>query len=125
MNLICHARKFYVDVYTGQSVVSFEFSSLDSAFQVIDYFVVNAQTISVYSYEQNPYNHGSENIFAATSKKYLLGVLVRRYRLPRPPGRPQTQQSYPSSRSSRQYSGYQSYRVSRCNRHWRPSTSEN
>lgn len=124
MNLTSNARRFYVDVYSGQSVVSFEFSSLDSALTVIEHFVVKAQTISVYSYEQNPFNHGSENIFQATSQTSFAGLIFRRSRRRSFPRCSQAQQSHFSSRSSRQYSRYQSQRISGRYRDWRPSTGQ-
>ena len=73
-------RKYYVDIYTGQSVLEFEFFSLDSALHVIETYIVQAQTICIYSYKLNPYNHGSETIFKATSQNYFVGLVPRRYR---------------------------------------------
>lgn len=74
-------RKYYVDVYTGQSIVEFEFYSLDSALQVIKTYVVQSQTISIYSYKLNPYKHGSENIFKATRKNYPISPIDRNLRV--------------------------------------------
>lgn len=49
-------RKYYADIYTGQSIVCFETHSLDSVLALVSQFIVPAQVISVYSYTQNPYN---------------------------------------------------------------------
>ena len=46
---------YFVDVYTSQSVLYFEFETLDSALAVVDSFIVPAQVISIYSYRDNPY----------------------------------------------------------------------
>ena len=59
-------RKYYCDVYTGQSIVCFESHSLDSILTVASQFIVPAQVISLYSYKTNPYNFKHETIFAQT-----------------------------------------------------------
>ena len=55
-------RKYYADIYTGQSIVCFETHSLDSVLALVSQFIVPAQVISVYSYIQNPYN--DERLFS-------------------------------------------------------------
>lgn len=107
-----NSRKFFVDVYTGTSIVSFEFESLDSALFVIETFVIKAQTISVYSYIINPYNHGSENIFKVTSQNYLAGLVPRRYRRLRGLFLPKNDKSFSCYWPSRQYCGDLSQRES-------------
>lgn len=44
-------------MYTSQSVLSFKFESLDSALMVVETYVVPAQTISIYSYREDPYKY--------------------------------------------------------------------
>lgn len=55
-------RKYYCDVYTGSSIVCFESYDLDSLLTIAKTFIIPAQSISLYSYIQNPYNN--ERIFA-------------------------------------------------------------
>lgn len=57
-------RKYYCDVYTGQSIVCFESHDLDSILVVAAKFIEPAQVISLYSYKVNPYKYGNETIFA-------------------------------------------------------------
>lgn len=47
-------RLYYVDVYTGQSVLCYETPEIISALAVISTFLHPAQCISVYSYKQDP-----------------------------------------------------------------------
>lgn len=55
-------RKYYCDIYTGQSIVCFESFDVDSVLAVVKECIIPAQMISVYSYKENPYKH--ETIFA-------------------------------------------------------------
>ena len=57
-------RKYYADIYTGQTIVSYESHDLDSVLMVVAKCVIAAQVISVYSYINSPYNN--ERIFAKT-----------------------------------------------------------
>lgn len=50
-------RKYYADVYTGSSIISYESESIDSILVVVSEFIRPAQVISVYSYVDSPYKH--------------------------------------------------------------------
>lgn len=52
-------RVYYVDVYTGKSVLSYETPEILSAIAVVSRFVHPAQCISFYSYKQDPYKYRS------------------------------------------------------------------
>lgn len=56
-------RKYYADIYTGQTIVSYESHDLDSVLMVVSRCVIAAQVISVYSYINSPYN---ERVFSQT-----------------------------------------------------------
>ena len=47
-------RLYYIDVYTGQSVLCYETPEIISALAVVSTFLHPAQCISVYSYKQDP-----------------------------------------------------------------------
>lgn len=44
-----------MDVYLQNSILAFEFTSLKEALEIVELYVVKAQTISVYSFNYNPY----------------------------------------------------------------------
>ena len=50
-------RRYYADVYTKTSIITFESTKLDSILYVVTQFIEPAQVISVYSYKENPYNY--------------------------------------------------------------------
>ena len=56
-------RKYYADIYTGQTIVSYESHDLDSVLMVVAKCVIAAQVISVYSYLNSPY---LERVFKTT-----------------------------------------------------------
>lgn len=111
-------RKYYCDVYTGQSIVCFESHNLDSILVVASKFIVPAQVISLYSYTQNPYNH--EGIFKETLEE-------ARYNLASHPlpcfGKKGRKPIY-YYRTARQYNNDHSRTISGRYCHWRSRTSK-
>lgn len=101
-------RKYYCDIYTGQSIVCFESTDLDSILVVASKFIVPAQVISLYSYIDKPYSH--ERIFAKTLEKDSLSLLYRnsapRYSV--------SLRSFPGNRKSLKHYRYLSRAISGC-----------
>lgn len=56
------SRSYYVDVYTGQSIISYESDEILSALAIVAQFAHPAQCISFYSYKNTPYKF--TNIYA-------------------------------------------------------------
>lgn len=54
-------RRYYADVYTGSSIISYETDSIDSVLVIAALFIEPAQVISLYSYKQTPYNYRNES----------------------------------------------------------------
>lgn len=50
-----YSRMYYVDVYTGQSILSYESPEILNALSIVAQFAHPAQCISFYSYKQDPY----------------------------------------------------------------------
>lgn len=65
-------RRYYADVYTGSSIISYETDSIDSVLVIAALFIEPAQVISLYSYKQTPYNYRNEafDIYEITSLGY-------------------------------------------------------
>lgn len=53
-------RRYYADVYTGSSIISYESDSIDSVLVIAALFIEPAQVISLYSYKQTPYHYQNE-----------------------------------------------------------------
>ena len=53
-------RRYYADVYTGSSIISYETDSIDSVLVIAALFIEPAQVISLYSYKQTPYHYRNE-----------------------------------------------------------------
>lgn len=50
-------RSYYVDVYTGQSILFYESPDILSALAIVAQFAHPAQVISFYSYKQDPFKY--------------------------------------------------------------------
>lgn len=53
---IAFSRVYYVDIYTGQSIMQFRTQDKAEALGICSLYVEKAQVISFYSYESQPYN---------------------------------------------------------------------
>lgn len=114
-------RKYYADIYTGQSIVCFETHSLDSVLALVSQFILPAQVISVYSYVNNPYN--DERPFSQTLEEVSSDpssvLALSRFK----PPSASVIRSFHYYWTSGQYYRYLSGRVSGRNCHWRSGKS--
>lgn len=101
-------RKYYCDIYTGQSIVCFESTDLDSILVVASKFIVPAQVISLYSYIDKPYSH--ERIFAKTLEKDSNSPFNRNSH----PRYSVSLRSFPGNRKSLKHYRYLSRAISGC-----------
>lgn len=109
-------RKYYADIYTGQSIVSYESHDIDSVLMVVSKCVVSAQVISVYSYINSPYN--DKTIFAQALEKddSSLSPHYSFLRVSNPI--PTFVSAFSRNRTSEQYRPYYTRDFSGCYNYW-------
>lgn len=114
-------RKYYADVYTGNSIVAFESTNLDSILMIASQLVVKAQVISLYSYVDNPYKN--KDVYGISQKALEkapigLGASSRFAMLPK--FGKKDRQSFYNHRTPGQYYSYQPGGITGCYRYRRP-----
>lgn len=114
---------YYVDVYLQNSILAFEFQSLSEALSIVELYVVNAQTISVYSYSKDPYTYEFNSVYPQklvndkeghSVASFVSSVVGRLYRR-----KEDYQKIFYSHRTVRNC-GYKTHRQSGSNHYRRP-----